>query len=51
MMNNPLKTRGSPRERSTNRRLKSLGKDLSTAIGDEAAEAPGGNGHHDTPTL
>jgi hypothetical protein len=51
MMNNPLETRGSPRERSTNRALKSLGENLPPAFGDEAAEAPGADGQHDTPTL
>jgi hypothetical protein len=50
-MNNPLKTRGSPRERSINRTLKSLSENLPTAFGDETAEAAGADDHHDTPTL
>jgi hypothetical protein len=37
MMNNPLKTRGSPCERGTNRTLNPFGENLPTAIRDQAA--------------
>ena len=51
MMNNSLKTRGPACEWGTNRGLKSFGENLPTAIGDEAAEATGADGHHNTAAL